>query len=416
MPIASRSSSQFSTRRPRRARFSTLLLVTALVGLGACEEDEVTVPETAASVEVTPRLNSVVAGQTKQLAAQAKDASGNNLSNDNVVWRSLDTTVARVSSAGLVTVLSSGATAITATSRGATGFATIEAIGVVATVSISGARELPVSQTTRLGASALEANGRELFSPITWTSSAPTIASVSATGLVTTLTPGTTNITAATAGKSTTIAFTVLPPPPVNTVAFTPNTGFLPTGVGVPLTVTLRDVNNGVLTQRVITYSSSDAAIATVSSTGVVTAQAPGTVTITVSSEGKSATASFRALTGVRSGAAAIVVANTAESGDPFVAYTEFAIYVPSGSTTLDVRMTGGTGDPDLYLFVPGNLALNGTWVCRSWNGGPGETCTIANPAAGVWRIIVDSYEKHAGTLLTATITPTPPAAPVRVP
>jgi hypothetical protein len=52
---------------------------------------------------------------------------------------------------------------------------------------------------------------------------------VSATGLVTTLTPGTTNITAATAGKSTTIAFTVLPPPPVNTVAFTPNTGFLPT-------------------------------------------------------------------------------------------------------------------------------------------------------------------------------------------
>jgi uncharacterized protein YjdB len=167
MPIASRSSSQFSTRRPRRARFSTLLLVTALVGLGACEEDEVTVPETAASVEVTPRLNSVVAGQTKQLAAQAKDASGNNLSNDNVVWRSLDTTVARVSSAGLVTVLSSGATAITATSRGATGFATIEAIGVVATVSISGARELPVSQTTRLGASALEANGRELFSPIT---------------------------------------------------------------------------------------------------------------------------------------------------------------------------------------------------------------------------------------------------------
>ena len=92
--------------------------------------------------------------------------------------------------------------------------------------------------------------------------------------------------------------------------------------------------------------------------------------------------------------------------------YKQYAIYVPAGTTSLVVRLASGTGDPDLYLFPPGNNALNGTWAtggCRSWNAGPGETCTIANPPAGVWRVIVDSYNKHTGTQLTATITPTPP-------
>lgn len=400
----------------RSWRTSRVLLLGAFVGLGACSDDEVTVPETAASVDVLPRLSSVVAGQTKQLTAQAKNAAGGDIANDEVVWRSLDTTIARVSQAGLVTVISSGATAITATTRGMTGFASIEAVGIVASVEVSGAASLPVQQTTQLTALALEANGRELFSPIVWTSSSPAVATVSSEGLVTTLSVGTTTISAATAGKTGTLTFTVLPPPPVETITFAPNSGFLPTGVGVPLTATLRDASGGVLSERVITYGSSNPAVATVSATGVVTALATGAVTITVSSEGKSATANFTALTGVRSGAAAITVANTNESEEPFVAFNQFAIYVPAGSTTLDVRLASGTGDPDLYLFVPGNMALNSSWVCRSWNAGPGETCTITNPAAGVWRIIVDSYNAHGGTNLTATITPAPAisAAPNR--
>lgn len=401
-----------SLRRPVRA--ARVLVAGTFVALAACDDDDVTVPETAATVEVTPRLVTVVAGQTAQLTAQAKTASGADLANDAVIWTSLDTNVARVSSSGLVTAIASGATAITASTRGMSGFASVEAVGVVASVEIDGMSSLPVQQSTQLSARALEANGRELFSPITWTSSDATVATVSSEGLVTTLAVGTATISAATAGKTGTLVFTVLPPPPVATVDVTPATGFLPTGVGVPLAVTLKDANGGDLVDRVVTYTSSDAAIATVSASGVVTAQAPGAVTITVTSEGKTATAQFSALTGVRSGATAITVANTQESENAFVAYREFAIYVPPGSTTLDVRLAGGTGDPDLYLFVPGNMALNSSWVCRSWNAGPGETCTITDPAPGVWRIIVDSYNAHAGTNLTATITPAPPGAASR--
>ncbi len=398
----------------RSARTTRVFLTGAFVALAACGDDDVTIPETAATVEVLPRLVTVTAGQTTQLTAQAKNASGGDIANDEVVWVSLDTNVARVSASGLVTAIASGATAVTATTRGMTGFASVEAVGVVASVSVDGATSLPVQQTTQLSAMALEANGRELFSPIAWTSSDPTVATISSTGEVTTIAVGTTTITAATAGKTGTLVFTVLPPPPVATVAVTPATGFLPTGVGIPLAVTLKDANGGELADRVITYSSSDNAIATVSASGVVTAQAPGAVTITATSEGQSATAEFTALNGVQSGAAAITVANTQQSETAFVAYNAFAIYVPPGTTTLDVRLASGTGDPDLYLFEPGNMALDASWECRSWNAGPGETCTVTDPAPGVWRIIVDSYNAHVGTNLTATLTPPPAGATSR--
>jgi uncharacterized protein YjdB len=57
------------------------------------------------------------------------------------------------------------------------------------------------------------------------------------------------------------------------------------------LAATLKDAAGNVLTGRVVTWTSSLGAIATVSSTGVVTGQSPGTTTITATSEGKSGTA-----------------------------------------------------------------------------------------------------------------------------
>ncbi len=387
-----------------RIRRATFLFAAAAFGLTACSEDEVSVPETASSVEVTPRLNSVVAGQTKQLAAQAKDAKGANIANEAIVWRSLDTTVARVSQAGLVTVISSGATAITATTRGASGFATIDAIGVVSSVAIAGPSSLPAQQTVQLSAAALELNGRALFRPVEWASSNPSVATVSNTGLVTTIavTGGTTNITATSDGKTATLAFTVLPLAPVATISLTIGSGFMPTNVGVPLGVILRDAAGGVLTGRTITYVSSNPAAATVSATGVVTALTAGaSVMITATSEGKSVTGTFSTLTGLRSGTAVTF-------GGIVDQQTLYAVYVPAGSTNLNVILRGGTGDPDLYTYRPGNTT---TPVCSSENGGANvvEDCVAANPTAGVWVVLVYAFTAHTGTAITATVTPTPP-------
>ncbi len=83
----------------------------------------VTVP--VASVTVSPASASVPAGQTAQLTATPKDAAGNPLSGRVITWASSNTSVATVSSSGLVTGKVAGSATITATSEGQSGTAAI---------------------------------------------------------------------------------------------------------------------------------------------------------------------------------------------------------------------------------------------------------------------------------------------------
>lgn len=123
---------------------------------------------------------------------------------------------------------------------------------------------------------------------VTWTSSNSAIASVgTSTGIVTGVAAGgPVTITATSEGMSGTAQITVTAA--VNTVTVTPATNNLQINGTVQLTATLRDVNNNILTDRVVTWSSGNQAIATVSSTGLVTAlTSGGPINIIATSEGK---------------------------------------------------------------------------------------------------------------------------------
>src|SRR5438445_2284798 len=78
----------------------------------------------------------------------------------------------------------------------------------------------------------------------------------------------------------------------VASVAVSPASATLSMGATQQLSATPRDAVGNVLTGRVITWTSSNAAIASVSATGLVKGGAAGTVTITATSEGQSGTAS----------------------------------------------------------------------------------------------------------------------------
>jgi hypothetical protein len=78
-----------------------------------------------ASVTVTPATASVAVGQTVQLAATPKDASGNALAGRVVTWASSAPAMATVNASGLVTGVAAGAATITATSEGQSGTAPI---------------------------------------------------------------------------------------------------------------------------------------------------------------------------------------------------------------------------------------------------------------------------------------------------
>ncbi|HWP72604.1 MAG TPA: Ig-like domain-containing protein, partial [Gemmatimonadaceae bacterium] len=66
-----------------------------------------------ASVVITPAVNDLFVGQTTQLTAEARDASGAPLTDRVIVWATSRPQVATVTSEGLVTAISSGTATIT---------------------------------------------------------------------------------------------------------------------------------------------------------------------------------------------------------------------------------------------------------------------------------------------------------------
>ena len=170
------------------------------------------IPVPVASVVVTPGATTILVGQTVQLTAAARDSVGGALSGREVTWSSSDVTRATVSGTGLATALTAGAVSISGTSEGKSGTASISVLPVpVASVSI----DLPtavirVGQAVQLSAAARDSIGGVLAGrTIAWSSSDPTIASVSASGVLTGLRAGTVTITAASEGRSATATATV---------------------------------------------------------------------------------------------------------------------------------------------------------------------------------------------------------------
>src|SRR5437660_3714475 len=78
-----------------------------------------------ATVDVSPPSASVQAGQTVQLTATPRDAGGNPLSGRTVTWSSSNTSIAAVSTSGLVSGVTPGSVTISATSEGKSGTAAI---------------------------------------------------------------------------------------------------------------------------------------------------------------------------------------------------------------------------------------------------------------------------------------------------
>ncbi len=255
-------------------------------------------PPPVASVTVSPSPASVVDGATLQLTATAFDAQGNPLAGRAITWTSDNGAVASVSGSGLVRGESPGMTTVRATSEGRTGASQVTVTAAppppVATVTIAPASASVVDgNTVQLVATARDAQGNTLTGrTIGWSSDHVAIASVTGAGLVRGESPGATTIRAISEGQTGTaqITVTALPPPPVSTVTVTPSTASVVDGNTAQLSATTRDAQGNVLTGRVVTWSSDNTAIATVSGTGLVRGEAAGTTTVRATSEGQTGT------------------------------------------------------------------------------------------------------------------------------
>jgi uncharacterized protein YjdB len=259
------------------------------------------IPTPVANLLVALNPSAVLVGQTAHATAVPEDSLGNPLSGRTVTWQSTNSNVAVVTSAGDVSAVAAGTTSIKGTSEGKTASAALTVSAPapvpVATVSVSPtSSSLQVGATAQLSATTRDANNNVLTGRVIgWSSANTGIASVSSSGLVSAISAGTTQITVSSEGQSAiaTITVSATAPVPVASVSVSPTAPSLQVGATVQLSATTRDASNNVLTGRVITWSSANAGIASVSSSGLVSAISAGTAQVTVTSEGKSAIATI---------------------------------------------------------------------------------------------------------------------------
>jgi len=156
---------------------------------------------------------------------------------------------------------------------------------------------LDVSSTIQLTAVARDPNGQPFTTPITWTSEDPSVATVTDSGLVSAVSAGTARVRASVGAVQSWAQLTIAgaaPPPAPSTPGAAPaavariRIDGAPASMGAGGSAQLRalalDSRGALAGGRPATWLSSNPAVATVSPEGLVSAVAPGTVTLTARS------------------------------------------------------------------------------------------------------------------------------------
>jgi uncharacterized protein YjdB len=265
----------------------------------ATAQTDVKVQPLVASVVLFPSSATIPIGSTRALTVAVSDKNGLALAGRTVAFSSSNPNIATVNASGVVVGVSIGRAVINAEAvqDQVSGTATIDVVQApVASVSISPAGSQTVFQGLTLQLSATLRDGNNppnilTGRPVSWTTSNPSVATVSSTGVVTGLALGNAQITAESEGVTSSVSVTVLPRP-VATVDLTPNPGTVKVGQSLQMTLDLRDANGNQLTTvgRTVTWDSSNRPVATVQD-GVVSGVTQGSATITVTVDGKSASA-----------------------------------------------------------------------------------------------------------------------------
>jgi parallel beta-helix repeat protein len=253
----------------------------------------VPVPRTLA---LTINRTRLALGELAQGAAVVRDANGAVIPDATVSWASTPSAVATVSTSGVVLARSVGTAAISASIAGLSQSLALTVIDSAAstiqpaasvTVSPTGVRLAP-GQTTKLAAKALDAGGAPIANaPISWTTSNASVATVDSGGTVRGVAPGSAMITALDGNQSAaaSVAVTDLS---VASLSVTLGARSLNVGQTTQATATPYDANGQPLSGRTVIWTSGSSAVATISTTGLVTAKSAGTSILTATVDGVS--------------------------------------------------------------------------------------------------------------------------------
>ena len=368
-------------------------------------------------VSLNTNTQTLTAGGTFQLTPTITPA---NATNKSVTWTSTNQNVASVNSSGLVTTHNAGtATIIVATVDG-NKQAICTVTVVAATIPVSGVsldsltKMMTVGGTFQLTATIAPSNATN--KNVTWTSNNTNVASVNSSGLVTANSAGTATITVATVdgNKRATCTVTVVAATiPVTGVSLSSTAKTMTAGENFPLTATVTPSN---ATDKSVTWASNNTYVASVNSSGTVTANNAGTATITVTTvDGNrqaTCTVTVVAATIPVSGVSLNSTARTMTTGGNFQLT---ATVTPSNATNKNVTWTSNNANVasvNSSGLVTANSAGTATITVATVDGNKQATCavTVTSSMVSVTGITLDESSKTmapgSNFQLTATVTP----------
>ena len=362
----------------------------------------VTVVQPVTGVTVAPNTASMTVGDTQQLTATVAPTGA---TDQSITWNSDDPAVATVSATGLITAVSVGTAVITVETvdGGFTDICTVTVTPVppLPPVPVTGVSVAPtsallaVNATQQLTPTVAPANATN--QNVTWSSSNPTVATVSSAGLVTAASAGTATITVRTAdgGFTDTCDITVAAPPAITTAT-------LPSGTeGTAYNQTLTATGNIPITWDV-SVGSLPAGL-TLNATGVIsgTPTSPDTFTFTVRATNVAGT-NTRALNIVinPAGTPPTITTATLPSGTVNSAYNQTLVATGDMPITWDISAgslpTGLTLSPAGAITGTPTAAGTSNFTARATNAEGNDTRALS--------IVIDAVAGTPPTITTTTL------------
>ena len=312
-------------------------------------------------------------GQSEKLTATV---APDNATDKTVTWSSSDATIASVDQTGKVTAVKSGKATITAAAGEKSATCEVTVTTPVQSVSLDRTSvSLEEGQTTTLTATISPNDADE--QTITWSTSNSAAATVT-NGFVTAVAEGTAVIKASVGGKEASCTVTVKKSVvAVTSVTLNKTTLPLTKGQSEKLTATVAPDN---ATDKTVTWSSSDATIASVDQTGKVTAVKSGKATITAAAGEKSATCEVTVTNPVTS----VSLNKTTLELEESKTFTLIATINPTDADEQTVAWTTSNAAAATVVNGVVTAVAEGTAVIKASVGGKEATCTVTVKKAGI--------------------------------
>lgn len=365
---------------------------------------------TLVSIAVTPATASVPIGAVQQLTATAvyTDGSARDVT-AKAAWISAAPTTVRVNAAGVATGASAGAAVVTASFESKSGTASITVLParLVAIAVQPATFSLNIGNTLQYTVTGSFDNNttRDITAASTFTATTPSIATITVAGLASAKIRGTTAIIATSGGLTANAALTVLPATLIS-LALTPATTTFQVGASRQLAVaaTYSDGNVVDVTSS-STFLSGSPAVVSVSNSGLMTAVALGTSSLTASFGGNTTNAVQAIVTPVTVTSIAVTPATASIAVGATQQFTATATYSDNTTAVITTTAAWTSGNTTVAIALNTGVATGlsaGSTTITATAGGhsAGGTLTVTPPITAPLPAIVSLALTPATSIL----------------